>query len=84
MIGEEMKVPEKISEEFPTMAVKLSDKEVKNLGKSKFRKNPKAIQLLLTKVRNVYKSKFEKSMNAITFAEAGEYNIARNILNDKL
>lgn len=65
------------------MKVILNEKKVEKLGLIASVQNPKGIQSLLNKVRNAYKSKFEKTMTAITFAEAGEFDIAEDILGDE-
>ena len=62
------------------------EEEAFRLGAFQYLKKPVKIEILMKHVRNAYKSKIEKPMAAATFAEAGEFETAKDILdhdNDK-
>ncbi len=57
--------------------------EAKELGAFEYLQKPIDIESLLKKVKLAYRNKFEKSMVAATFAEAGEFDTAKDILKEK-
>ena len=61
--------------------VKMENKAIKVCTLAYWRFYDK-IKLVIDKVKMVYKNKFEKIMIAITFAEAGEFEIAEEILRE--
>lgn len=78
-----MKANRKISETFPVMEVTLNKKKVETLSVIVLLQIPKRIHSLVKKIQKAYKSKFEKSMTAVTFAEAGEFDLAKDILSNE-
>ena len=57
------------------------EEEALRLGAFQYLKKPVKIETLMKHVRNAYKSKIEKPMAAATFAEAGEFETAKDILD---
>jgi DNA-binding NtrC family response regulator len=61
----------------------LDEAEARRLGVFDYLKKPVDIELLVERIRAAYKSKhnlLDNSARAVTFAEAGEYETARNLL----
>ena len=56
--------------------------EARKLGAFEYLQKPVDIETLMKKVKLAYKNKFERSMVAATFAEAGEFDIAKDILKE--
>jgi len=71
-----MRETKEISKTFSNVELILNEKEMWKSGAII------SLQSFLKKVKNLYKNKFEKSMTAISFAEAGEFSIAKDILNN--
>jgi DNA-binding NtrC family response regulator len=61
------------------------EEEARRLGAYDYLQKPVAIDRLVETIRKAfqYKSKFEKSMVAGAFAEAGEFNEARHVMDEK-
>ena len=59
------------------------EKEARRLGVFEYLQKPVEFEKLMRIVTNAYKSKFESSMTAAAFAEAGEFDTARKILEDE-
>jgi len=59
------------------------EKEARRLGVFEYLQKPVEFEKLMRAVTNAYKSKFESSMSAAAFAEAGEFDTARKILEDE-
>ena len=59
------------------------EKEARRLGVFEYLQKPVEFEKLMRIVTNAYKRKFESSMTAVTFAEAGEFDTARKILEDE-
>ncbi len=57
------------------------EKEARRLGAFDYLQKPVGMDKLVKIVKNAYKEKFERSMVAATFAEAGEFETARQILD---
>ena len=55
------------------------EEEARKLGAFEYLQKPVEIDTLMKKVKKAYKSKFESSMMAATFAEAGEFDTAKEI-----
>jgi DNA-binding NtrC family response regulator len=56
------------------------EEEALRLGAFQYLKKPVKIEILMKHVRDAYKSKIEKPLAAATFAEAGEFDTAKDIL----
>ena len=59
------------------------EKEARRLGVFEYLQKPVELEKLIRTVTKAYKSKFESSMSAAAFAEAGDFNTAREILEDE-
>lgn len=59
------------------------EKEARRLGVFEYLQKPVELEKLIRTVTKAYKSKFESSMSAAAFAEAGDFNTARKILEDE-
>jgi len=57
------------------------EKEARRLGAFEYLQKPVPMDKLVKVVKEAYKEKFEKSMVAATFAEAGEFDTAKKILD---
>jgi DNA-binding NtrC family response regulator len=57
--------------------------EAEKLGVSAFLKKPVEIETLVDHIKEAYKKKLEKSMSAVAFAEAGEFNTAREMMKEE-
>ncbi len=78
-----MKVPGEISKTFLNAKLLLNEKEVGKMGAFESFRNPLEIEKLVKKLISTYRRTFEKKMTAITFAEAGEFDIAKDILGNE-
>ncbi|MCW8805995.1 MAG: response regulator, partial [Ignavibacteriaceae bacterium] len=82
-----MEVLRRIRKAYPKVQVIMltghgSDKdeeEARKLGAFEYLQKPVEIDALMKKVKKAYKNKFESSMMAATFAEAGEFDTAKEI-----
>jgi DNA-binding response OmpR family regulator len=54
--------------------------EAKQLGSFDFMRKPADIDLLVAKIKEAFTEKLERAMTAITFAEAGVFDTAKNII----
>jgi DNA-binding response OmpR family regulator len=85
-----MEVLRKIRKAYPKIQVIIltghgtekDEEEAKRLGGFDFLKKPTDIETLLGKIKVAYKEKLERTMSAIAFAEAGEFDTAREIMEE--
>ena len=61
---------------------KKDEKEARRLGAFEYLQKPVPIEDLVKKIKLAYKKKIETTMMAATFAEAGEFETARKILDE--
>lgn len=86
-----MDVLRKIRKAYPNIQVivltghgtEKDEIEAKKLGGFDFLKKPADIETLVGKIRVAYKEKLERTMTAIAFAESGEFDTAREIMNEE-
>lgn len=86
-----MKVPGKINKRilsvkinmFSLLRIKKNELEVNNLSLFVPFRTLSEINLFVKKMKSFYKRTFEKNMTAISFAEAGEFDTAKDILDDE-
>ncbi len=57
--------------------------EARRLGAFAYLQKPVDIEKLVTTLKNAYKKKMEESMVAATFAEAGEFETAKEIIDEE-
>ncbi|MBT8386942.1 MAG: response regulator [Ignavibacteria bacterium] len=83
-----MEVLKRIRNAYPNVQVIMltghgsekDEKEARKLGAFEYLQKPVEIDTLMKKIKKAYKQKFESSMMAATFAEAGEFDTAKEIL----
>jgi DNA-binding response OmpR family regulator len=82
-----MEVLRRIRKAYPKVQVIMltghgsekDEEEARKLGAFEYLQKPVEIDTLMKKVKKAYKNKFESSMMAATFAEAGEFDTAKEI-----
>ena len=82
-----MEVLRRIRKAYPKVQVIMltghgsekDEEEAKKLGAFEYLEKPVEIETLMKKVKKAYKNKFESTMMAATFAEAGEFDTAKEI-----
>ena len=82
-----MEVLRRIRKAYPKVQVIMltghgsekDEEDARKLGVFEYLQKPIDIETLMKKVKKAYKKKFESSMMAATFAEAGEFDIAKEI-----
>jgi DNA-binding response OmpR family regulator len=82
-----MEVLRRIRKAYPKVQVIMltghgsekDEEEARKLGVFEYLEKPVEIDKLMKKIKKAYKSKFESSMMAATFAEAGEFDTAKEI-----
>ncbi len=86
-----MEVLRRIRKKYPDVQVIIltghgseqDEKEAIKMGAFSYLNKPVDLDLLIQKIKQAYSEKFEKTMTASAFAEAGEFEMARNILKQK-
>ena len=61
---------------------KKDEKEARRLGAFEYLQKPVPIDVLVKKIKLAYKKKIETTIMAATFAEAGEFDTAKEILDE--
>jgi len=82
-----MEVLRRIRKAYPKVQVIMltghgsekDEEEARKLGAFEYLQKPVEIETLMKKVKKAYKSKFESTMMAAAFAEAGEFDTAKEI-----
>jgi DNA-binding response OmpR family regulator len=82
-----MEVLRRIRKAYPKVQVIMltghgsekDEEEARKLGAFEYLEKPVEIDKLMKKIKKAYKNKFESSMMAATFAEAGEFDTAKEI-----
>ena len=59
------------------------EEEARKLGAFDYLQKPVNLDVLMDKVKAAYKRKLESSMAAVAFAEAGEFDTAKKMMDDK-
>ena len=59
------------------------EKEARRLGVFEYLQKPVEFEKLMRTITKAYKNKFESSMVAATFAEAGEFDTAKKIMDEE-
>ncbi|MBU0729817.1 MAG: response regulator [Proteobacteria bacterium] len=85
-----MEVLRRVKKKYPHLQVIIltghgTDKdedEAKSLGVFDYLNKPIEIEILVSRIKAAYQAKINTTMTAVTFAEAGEYDTAREILEN--
>jgi DNA-binding response OmpR family regulator len=86
-----MEVLRRVRKAYPQVQVVIltghgsekDEAEARRLGAFAYLQKPVDIEKLLVTLKNAYKKKMEDAMVAATFAEAGEFQTARDILDEE-
>jgi DNA-binding response OmpR family regulator len=86
-----LEVLRKVKETFPEVQVIIltgkgteeDEEEARRLGAFDYLRKPVEIEALMKHIRRAYKSKIEGSLTAATFAEAGEFETAKDVMRPK-
>jgi DNA-binding response OmpR family regulator len=86
-----MEVLRRVTRKFPNMKVIIltghgtdrDEDESRRIGVFDYLKKPVDIELLVSRIKAAYREKIDSTMAAATFAEAGEYETARDYLKEK-
>lgn len=86
-----MEVLRRVRKAYPQVQVVIltghgsekDEAEARRLGAFAYLQKPVDIEKLIITLKNAYKKKMEDSMVAATFAEAGEFQTARDIMDEK-
>ncbi|UCD66024.1 MAG: response regulator [Deltaproteobacteria bacterium] len=86
-----MEVLRRVTKKFPNMRVIIltghgtdrDEEESRRIGVFDYLKKPVEIDVLVSRIKAAHKEKIEDTMAAAAFAEAGEYETARGIIEDK-
>ena len=84
-----MEVLRRIKKNYPKVQVIIQtghgsekhEEEAKKLGAFGYFQKPVEIDTLIDKIKKAYKSTIDKSFMAATFAEAGEFDTAKKIMD---
>jgi len=86
-----MEVLRRVKNKFPNIKVIIltghgtdrDEEESRRLGVFDYLKKPVDIDVLVSRIKAAHKEKIENTMAAAAFAEAGEYETARDYLKEK-
>ena len=86
-----IEVLRRVKKKFPAIQVIIltghgtdrDEEESRRIGIFDYLKKPVDIEVLVSRIKAAHKDKIEGSMAAAAFAEAGEYETARNLLKDR-
>jgi len=86
-----LEVLRRVKETFPQVPVIIltgrgteeDEKEARRLGAFDYLRKPVEIEALMKHIRRAYKSKIEGSLTAAAFAEAGEFETAKDVMRPK-
>lgn len=86
-----LEVLRRVKENFPEVQVIMltgkgtdeDEKEARRLGAFEYLRKPIEIESLMKHIRRAYKSKIEGPLTAATFAEAGDFNTAKEVMHPK-
>ncbi len=84
-----MEVLQRVKKAYPEVQVIIltghgsdrDEEEARRLGAFEYLQKPVEVDTLVNKIRRAYRQKVEASMMAGTFAEAGEFDTARQMLD---
>ena len=85
-----MEVLRRVKKKFPAIQVIIltghgtdrDEEESRRIGVFDYLKKPVDIELLVSRIKAAHKDKIEGSMAAAAFAEAGEYDTARDVMKE--
>ncbi|HBI15242.1 MAG TPA: response regulator [Desulfobulbaceae bacterium] len=86
-----LEVLRRVKKKYPNIQVIIltghgtdkDEEESRRLGVYDFLKKPVDIEELVGRIKSAYKEKLQNSMTAAAFAEEGEFETARNMMEDK-
>jgi DNA-binding response OmpR family regulator len=86
-----MEVLRRVTKKFPDLRVIIltghgtdrDEEESRRIGVFDYLKKPIDIEVLVNRIKAAHKDKVESTMAAAAFAEAGEYETARNFLKER-
>jgi DNA-binding NtrC family response regulator len=86
-----MEVLRRVKKAYPSVQVIIltghgsekDEREARRLGAFEYLQKPADIEKLVQTIKEAYKSKIEKTMTASAFAEAGDFDTAREIMESK-
>ncbi len=84
-----MEVLRRVKKAYPQVQVIMltghgsekDEKEARKLGAFEYLQKPADIETIVSTIRTAYKKKIDKSIMAATFAEAGEFDTAKDIMD---
>lgn len=85
-----MEVLRRVTKKFPNMRVIIltghgtdrDEEESRRIGVFDYLKKPVDIEVLISRIKAAHRDKIESTMAAAAFAEAGEYETARDMIKD--
>jgi len=85
-----MEVLKRVKKQYPDVQVIIltghgsekHEKEARSIGAFDYLNKPIEVESLIGKIKKAYESKVEKTFMASTFAEAGEFETAKKIMDD--